>query len=125
MSEQYDLWAIRPMSCRTNGSKDQWTTDQWAVPIQVDPLADRGSPVPDNVVKNTNVVSNTNASGANVYPPIVQMLVNGKRVNALFDKGSTNTTNNAYRKVLNNVLVVSYIPAKYPCDNLNGKGTHI
>ena len=103
----------RTVGRRTNGQS------------QVDPLADRGSPVPDNVVNNTNVASNTNASGANVYPPIVQMLVNGKRVNALFDKGSTNTTNNAYREVLSNVLVVSHIPAKYPCDNLNGKGTHI
>ena len=55
--------------------------------IPVDSVADRGSPVPDNVV-NT---SNTNASGTNVYLPIVQMLVNGKRINALLDKGSTNT----------------------------------
>ena len=115
--------------------------------IPVDSVADRGSPVPDNVV-NT---SNTNASGTNVYLPIVQMLVNGKRINALLDKGSTNTfiteslasslnlkgndfkyvlntvshARNAssklvtYREVLNNVLVVSNIPAKYPCDNLN------
>ena len=122
--------------------------------IHIDP-SPKNNPASDEDHLNVAGSGSTCAFGSNVYLPIIPVLVNGRRANALLDKGSTNTfvtkslakelgltgkshsyilktvshaektesqivnvvvtsCDNTYTQMLNNVLVVSEIPAKLP-----------